>query len=608
MSAIIDHWKAGYWSLQDPNFAKQGLQLHDRAFMAAVRIQDRPADGQSIGQYEIEEGSAGDIIGGFLWKRNSGALVLADVADLAAGTRKIPAWAFAWPTVLKLEGAAAVLLSEGLAVSGKDTGGKLPVAYPILDGRWTADTRFKRELPTFSKAWPLFPEDTYGIVLDSTLESKQIPLWFHCDPRLVAVNIAGDPAMASIVCDLDSEGRYDPRRRARLHSFLRVVLPKSGCVPFKNGLGGALAWQLGRAGRDGIEGLGLGYDTAGGFASAAEPIKVTPSQPTNSLPDDRQTVALPSGLLVTRPSYPQGRGTKGTLGAFGRQGGGPLHTGGPSDQHKIAETEDGEDINSGHIRTGGYFLGHGGDAPLAFEEKIWRRPPKGTIPIEVSGFQLDPLTKHPHPCGERDGLWRQVAYMPSSTGFGKMFAERTYLVPSGIRDAAPPETETWGGGFKVEAHDDTLDTGLCRQFKLQPKPMVDVNMLRLVVYLSPGTDFTSGIVEFAWDQQAAGIGTFEPTTFGTAKLALDGSTTPLKAGIKYALAHNVTPSSPIWPVDVCQEFYWAFSRLADTGVDTWGGSIKVHNVFLIWDVSANVPFTGPIATDSYTFPLLDGVK
>jgi len=67
------------------------------------------------------------------------------------------------------------------------------------------------------------PAGTIGIVLSATNEKEQEDLFFPCDPRLVAVNVNGDPELASTVWDLNSNNEYDRERCARLHSAFRVI-------------------------------------------------------------------------------------------------------------------------------------------------------------------------------------------------------------------------------------------------------------------------------------------------------------------------------------------------------------------------------------------------
>ena len=61
-------------------------------------------------------------------------------------------------------------------------------------------------------------------------------------PRLLAVNVGGDPTMASLVCDLSKDCTI--AKVAPLQSALRAATQMIGCV----NSGPFLAWELGLSG------------------------------------------------------------------------------------------------------------------------------------------------------------------------------------------------------------------------------------------------------------------------------------------------------------------------------------------------------------------------
>lgn len=155
-----------------------------------------------------------------------------------------------------------------------------------------------------------FPLGTYGIALPATNEERQVNLFLRCDSRLVAVNFDGDYKCGTFVYDLDSDSAYDPKRRARLQSALRVVKMSSGP--------NVLAFQLSRSGQG---------DTEGGYFF--------------------------DGNIIGRGSASNG---------------GCLHVGSVSDRHRIGTDADGNPINPLHLSLGSLFYGNDiYDGPLFFE-------------------------------------------------------------------------------------------------------------------------------------------------------------------------------------------------------------------------------------------------
>lgn len=165
-----------------------------------------------------------------------------------------------------------------------------------------------------------FPGGTVGIVLASTDENQQEDVFFHCDPRLVAVNVNGDPELGSLVYDLNENSEYDRERGARLQSIFRVIKKPLGTA-------NAIAMQLGSAGQS---------DTGGGYVI-----------------DDKG-----------------GGGGGYVIGQLGEDSGGPLDVGDGKCKHQTGKDADGNPIGSTHITTRALFRkgNNAQDGPIRFED------------------------------------------------------------------------------------------------------------------------------------------------------------------------------------------------------------------------------------------------
>lgn len=162
-----------------------------------------------------------------------------------------------------------------------------------------------------------FPGGTVGIVLASTDENAQEDQFFHCDPRLVAVNVNGDPEMASLVYDLNENSEYDSERGARLHSMMRVLKKPLGAA-------NAIAWQLGSS----------GFGDAGG------------------------------GWVIDNSVG----GGKFAIGTASADSGGPLDVGDGKCRHQHGKDADGNPIGALHITTRALFrMDNAHDGPIRFE-------------------------------------------------------------------------------------------------------------------------------------------------------------------------------------------------------------------------------------------------
>lgn len=222
-------------------------------------------------------------------------------------------------------------------------------------------------------------------------ETQQDTLFFPSDGKLVAVNYAGDPATASLVYDLDAQDRPDPARRARLHSMVRVVRPGAGGRAKFSGAN-ALAWQLGRAGQDGLEGLGLCAD------HTERALTVVPGAAAQAL-----GIVAQGGATTS-----VGPASRVILAAFGAAARGPLEVGDRKDKHRIGTTRDGEPILAGHLATQAFYRGGIGDGPLEFQDEKYSSPRRLPFRTRVH-LRWDEREAYDFFGTELKGIWRWEA-------------------------------------------------------------------------------------------------------------------------------------------------------------------------------------------------------
>ena len=343
MSYIADDWSLGTLPLQHLDYKKEKqLPLDLRHVVYGCRMGRRKIDEGDLGHYVVEPGSAGDVIGAYLWRTASESL------------RPISAWSFAWPSVVSMPTASTTTGGSSGSTSAS------PTVLPIFNSKFQEDQRFEHQTPgtPSGTCYPKAAGGSVGVMLDATDETAQDGVFLSTDPRLVAVNAAGDPDCSSIVTDLDSNSRIAGDRCARLHTFLRVVRPVSGVVNFST-TEHALAWQIGKSGQDKIEGFGLVYDDAAGTPVGT----LAPPPQTIGYRSGTGSVALPPVTVIT-PSLTV---SQGVVAACSSRVGGFIDVGDSNDKHQIGKTLDGEPVNSAHISTLACFRGHGGDGPMYFE-------------------------------------------------------------------------------------------------------------------------------------------------------------------------------------------------------------------------------------------------
>jgi hypothetical protein len=414
----------------------------------------------------LEPGTLGDVANAGVWKAG-------------AERQHVSAWSFAMPSVVAQAGTTGP--GQQGTTPPTDVGDVVPtqlrgitltpgtqtrqptLVQPLGVGGKDPDPRFPMQPVVNEQPWP---KGTKGLTVALVNEQEQELYFFPSPQPTVAVNHAGDPATATLVYDLEKDGSLSPHRKARLHTLVRVVLPKPGGV---GGLlptpeGGSLAWQLTSAGQDGTSGHGLVCDVshpdpvvppppppdqnnrgnesstvvntiqsvinnaptgaitsqaqadvlqrinmaAGGPIGATNPVQTLNQDVGENVPTQlRQPPPKPTPPTQVRP----GPG-KPTLASMTARKGGLVEVGGNC-QHKLGETEDGENINSAHVSADALFYKTAVlDGPLPFEgtpyPEVTPQPMK--VPVHLGWNAAEP---HAWPFGDRVGKWRLWAEVPS---------------------------------------------------------------------------------------------------------------------------------------------------------------------------------------------------
>lgn len=418
------------------NYARLGLlPLQDhrdiapehRVAVRAGRIENRDEFGRFI--IEGHEGSEsavmtfGDLIGGFHW------------AQKDTSKRQMGAWLFAAPAL----STSASKKQKGTRT--KDDVREIKVGL-IGNDRWKLDDRFSDVVVTLPPNSPDVAKSTPMIILASTKENEQQLLGFPIDTgRLIAVNNAGDPDAASVVYDLDANSEPDETRKAKLHSFWRVIqaTPEEG----------ALAWQLTTGQQDGIAGYGYVVDIGGEATSGPKPTEpeevpeqgeskegqigavtlvsdylkqlqdrirsrnsTTPDQYDGSGSVTRDPVTSETKPPKDNPNPPDdGAPVVSSLvvaSTTARQGG-FIEVGEEKDIHVIGRTVDGLPINAAHIHCAALFKNEVGDGPLDFEVQEYEEPTVGSPFLSPVHLRWDEATPHEWAKGTAPGKWRWTA-------------------------------------------------------------------------------------------------------------------------------------------------------------------------------------------------------
>ena len=109
MSVIADHLKLGTLPLQDYGYVEEGVPLHQRTTLYAVRVKERPSPlgskGQGpVGHYVPDENSGGDVLGSVHWPAES------------PDQRPTGAWAFGWG--VRVDYGAGPVVTPGMRGNG----------------------------------------------------------------------------------------------------------------------------------------------------------------------------------------------------------------------------------------------------------------------------------------------------------------------------------------------------------------------------------------------------------------------------------------------------------------------------------------------------------
>lgn len=400
------------------------------------------------------EGTRGDAHGRILWKQQSIA------------SRVIPMWHLGAAAAVTTEasrdlrppkpvgdgGGTKVRPQPGNGARTDEADQRVKVR-PIKGPAWGPDERFREIDAAMSGVAPPLPKGYPGVVLVTTKENKQEELFLPGLGPLVAVDRAGDPALATEVCDLTDEDEIDEDRRARLHTMMRVVRVRKSPIGLSDN--NALAWQMKLASQDGYAGGGLIVDK--GSVSAPEAPEAPGTQPpgagaepdpgqigavtwldnyTPPAPQDGQvggvtvvggTRTRPPGGGTTANPPPAGGGTTArptpnrppaagdsvVVAACSSKLSGPLDVGAADDPHRIGTTADGEPINAAHLPTSVLFRAPSGqDAPLEFQLGVpYSNPPGHPMRARVH-LRYDPTASHAWVGGSAPGLFRWEAEVP----------------------------------------------------------------------------------------------------------------------------------------------------------------------------------------------------
>ena len=252
------------------------------------------------GPYICDPDSFGDLIGSFLWNHSTGSEDSGNPAG-PTGERGFPGWRWSWPVVKVRKPEKGDKVDDDRNLLGAELVG--PVAkidkglpgVPIFDEDgvvdfnpvgWGGDeakisppkpVEFDKDgfikcpkledhlwQPTKGGAWQdidfaqkklytpypglKFPIGHVGMGVSGTYEWAQDETYLPTDPRLFAVNNISDTHMSTQVCDVTDEFTIDHERKAKLHSFFRVIDNGPFCPEIGNICGDmkqkTLAWNI----------------------------------------------------------------------------------------------------------------------------------------------------------------------------------------------------------------------------------------------------------------------------------------------------------------------------------------------------------------------------
>lgn len=416
-------------------YANDRWDLDYRAHERAIHVIGR----DKFGSWKLDRNTYGDIFGLMFIQKN---------------TRIIPGHRWAWPLITS-GGSGGTPTGECGPAGGSfaDTptqggtggagGGKCKKteqfnATPVWQSGMQEDGRFSSispETPAGSggvKVWPKFPKGYYGIGVTGDDENEQINYFMPTDPRLIAVNREGDPAMGTNVVDMAPGFEIDPFRHARLQSNMRVIRgPESEWVDYHER--NSLAWNITDTGCE---------DSRG-------------------------------GLWIDRPVYTF-TGKPRVVAAVSQNEDGPFVAGELKDKHRLGDDADGNPLHSGHLSLLSYFwFSPEEDAPLQydgpFSYKRSFKPPTHTPGTHFTDvwFEYDKEMSHSHVSGMKKGRfkWRAatIIHIPSEGKCPKpdpKTEEDPREEPRNFPPPFPPEA-TEGGLSEFEGGlEDGIDGGL----------------------------------------------------------------------------------------------------------------------------------------------------
>lgn len=284
MSTIRTDWDLGLLPLQHLTYERLGQNLTQdhRHVLFGARTKRRDTDDDRLGEFEIVEESGGDIMGFHLW--------MPEEEGVGDPKRFTSGWATAWPVSTQTDPARLGNRLNRTVDDPIPTGlpSDLTFGYPIKDISYDADFRWAKEIITMPnlECWSRPPGRSVGIILSGTQEQEQVPLFFHTDPRTIAVNHAGDVKCGTLCADLNEKSEIDPTRCGIYQSHWWVIKkPTAICVDFKGK--NSIAWNIGPSGLGDVHGgivvdlEHLDGETLIGFEAALETFASTtlPSSP-----------------------------------------------------------------------------------------------------------------------------------------------------------------------------------------------------------------------------------------------------------------------------------------------------------------------------------------
>ena len=351
--------------------------------------------------------------------------------------------------------------APGGGAGGVLTEGGDPALSPFAanfqrDRDWSEDERLATLIPPMlpkqggRDLWPELPRhDFVGLVVESTEENEQIEHWHPTDPRMVSVNVAGDPKIGSWTGDLDGSNGIDLDRIGREQSHTRVVKEPTGCAA--PGAGGPAPVVT-----RGPGGAPLPPPPAG-FKGV-------------SFPSGSNSLALQigeSGKGDVRGGLVYDKDAGDKIGMLSHQQSGIVQAKCPAaPKHVIGIDADGNEIAATHLSLDVYFTDDAGayDGPLK-HDGLWQGAIRAPYSVEVF-FEYDPTLSHPFVCGSRLGRhrWRAETFWcsvppPETPEIPEEFQEPLDTVPfPGVGDEGlPGEGFVPGKGFPREARDPETD-------------------------------------------------------------------------------------------------------------------------------------------------------